>query len=342
MIESSAFVTIGERQSTVDDALAGRVPLAEYAFMRRANTFSRVLAMVDRGLDPASMSAGLRFAVRAYRETWDLDNVYLGEEFPGIQYLAVHAALRRRKRVAMLIHNVVSRKRKIPLGTLRLASMADHLLCLSEQSKRELQGAYGVPGSRITVVGSRVDTTFFTPDATVPQKVQICSAGAINRDYDTLIEAARPLGVPLKIAADTAWAYSKGNAGTTPARPLPDFVEMRSWKTYLNLRGLYAESRVLVVPLARPILSGVTVALEGMAMGKAVIVTHNPYIEEFLEEGESGLFVPAGDVETLRKKLRNLLDHPDEAERLGARARDWVVERFTVARYVDRILSAFG
>ncbi len=338
MIPNSAFITVGETREAMRAVADGSAPGAEYAVLREGH-FSRVLAMVDEGRNPGSLAQGARFALSAYRATWEKERIYLGEEFPGIQYLAVHALLRRRKRIAMLIHNVASLRRRLPLGTLRLGRLADHLLCLSELSRRELESRYGVPSSRITVVGSRVDTDFFRPDPDAAVRPQVCAAGAVNRDYATLIEAMAPLGIPTKIAADTAWRYS---TGATEAPPLPPSVEMRSWGSYQNLRALYAESAVVVVPLERPMLSGVTVALEAMAMGKPVILTHNRYVEDFLRDGESGFFVPAGNADALRRKVQHLLDRPDEAERVGARAREWVLERFTVARYVQKILSVWS
>ena len=89
-------------------------------------------------------------------------------------------------------------------------------------------------------------------------------------------------------------------------------------------------------------MSGVTVALEAMAMGKPVILTRNPYVEDFLRDGENGFFVRAGDAEGLRSRIRHVLDNPEEASRIGARAREWVLERFTVERYVSRILGVWS
>ena len=114
----------------------------------------------------------------------------------------------------------------------------------------------------------------------------------------------------MKIAADTIWRYSVANKGKTQSAMLPPNVEMRSWGTYANLRQLYAESRVVVVPLARPIISGITVALEGMAMGKPVILTRNPYVEGFIEDGVTGFHVEPGNPAALRERIRWLLDHP--------------------------------
>ena len=88
-------------------------------------------------------------------------------------------------------------------------------------------------------------------------------------------------------------------------------------------------------------LSGVTVVLEAMAMGRPVIVSHNVYIEDFVRDGENAVFVPAGDPEALRKQIRYLLDHPDDAARMGQRAREWVLDGFSVEAYVSRILSVW-
>jgi glycosyltransferase involved in cell wall biosynthesis len=337
MISNSAFITVGEPKAVLDEVAAGRAPGAEYAVLR-SGYFSRVEAMVDTALNPRRRGSFSAFALMAYRRTWHEENIYLGEEFPGIQYLAVHAALRRRKRIAMLIHNVTSLRRRLPLVTLRLSRLLDHVLCLSQQSQREVESIYGIDRSRITVIGSRVDTEFFKPDPAVPVEEIVSSAGVVNRDYRTLVEAMRPLGVSTKIAADTAWRYS---AGAPIIGALPPFVEMRSWGSYANLRSLYARSAVVVVPLQRPMLSGVTVVLEAMAMGKPVVLTHSPHVDDFLRDREHGFFVPAGDESALREKIRYLLDHPAEAARMGARGREWVLERFTVPQYVARILSVW-
>jgi glycosyltransferase involved in cell wall biosynthesis len=342
MIPNSAFITVGESARSIEDALAGRVPRAEYFSLCQGH-FTELHAMIDQIPLPGSIAASGRFAFNAYQATWRRENIYLGEEFPGIQYLAVHAllgAFAPKKRIAMLIHNVSSRKRTIPLATARLASLVDQFLCLSNRSKVELVASYGVPASRVTVVGSRVDTDFFQPGTEVLVKAQVCSAGAINRDYETLIEAVQPLNVPLKIAADTAWRYSAGRIESPIV--VPEFVEMRSWGNYVNLRSLYAESAIVVVPLLKSMLSGVTVALEAMAMGKPVIITRNPYVEDFVIDGKTGFFVPAKDPAALREKIAYLLANQREAAQMGARARELAVERFGVERYVNSILSVWS
>ncbi len=342
MPQDSAFIAVGEPLNRVNDALEKKGPLGEFAAMSRGS-FSQVLSMAQEGMDPASSVACARFALAAWRKTREHSNILLGEEFPGLQFLAWDALLgRRKRRIVLLVHNVASKKRLLALATLGLARRVEHFLCLSPHSQRVLVEQYGLPRERVTVIFSRVDTAFFQPRPEQPTRRQVCAAGAVNRDYDSLIEAAQGLDAEVKIAADTVWRYSVAGKGPARERALPPNVEMRSWGTYANLRQLYAESQVVVVPLARPIISGITVALEGMAMGKPVILTRNPYVEGFLEEGVTGFHVEPGNPAQLRERLRWLLDHPEEAAAMGRRARQKAERDFSVERYVERILSPFG
>ncbi|MDY7226014.1 glycosyltransferase family 4 protein [Hyalangium rubrum] len=341
MPQDSAFIAVGEPLSRVNDALEKKGPLGEFAAMSRG-VFTQVLSMAQRGLNPASNVDCARFALEAWRATRERQNILLGEEFPGLQFLAWDALLSRRKRrIVLLVHNVSSKKRWLALSKLGLARRLHHVLCLSPHSRDVLVEQYGIPRERITVLYSRVDTAYFQPQPEQPSKRLVCAAGAVNRDYESLISAAEGLDAEVKIAADTAWRYSVAGKSEAQARALPPNVEMRSWGNYANLRQLYAESRAVVVPLARPIISGITVALEGMAMGKPVILTRNPYVEGFIEDGVTGFHVEPGNPDQLRERIRWLLDHPQEAEAMGQRARQKAERDFSVERYVERILSPF-
>lgn len=341
MPQDSAYIGVGEPVSRVNDALEKKGPMGEFAAMSR-DVFTQVLSMAQRGMNPASNVDCAKFALAAWRETRERQNLFLAEEFPAIQFLAWDRLLsRRRRRIVLLVHNVSSKKRWLALSKLGLGKRVDHFLCLSPHSQRVLVEEYGLPRERVSVIYSRVDTAYFQPQPEQPTKRQVCAAGAVNRDYDSLIEAASGLDADVKIAADTVWRYSVAGK-EQQARPLPANVEMRSWGTYANLRQLYAESRVVVVPLARPIISGITVALEGMAMGKPVILTRNPYVEGFIEDGVTGFHVEPSNPAQLREKIRWLLDHPEEAEAMGRRAREKAARDFSVERYVERILAPFS
>jgi glycosyltransferase involved in cell wall biosynthesis len=80
-----------------------------------------------------------------------------------------------------------------------------------------------------------------------------------------------------------------------------------------------------VVPSLNPDASP-TVTLEAMACGRAVIGSRTGGIVDQVSEGETGLLVPPGDMQALRKAMQCLADDPGLRERMGAAARKRVVE----------------
>jgi len=60
------------------------------------------------------------------------------------------------------------------------------------------------------------------------------------------------------------------------------------------------------------------VALEAMACGRAVIASDIGGLRDIVQDGVTGLLVPPGDVEALRWAMRQLVDAPEQRERMGA------------------------
>jgi len=84
---------------------------------------------------------------------------------------------------------------------------------------------------------------------------------------------------------------------------------------------------------------------DAMALGRPIVSTRVSMIPEILEE--CGVLVPAGDVDALSRAIAHLVDHPDEAAALGARARERCVARYSFAAarrdlfpLVERVLEA--
>src|SRR3954468_16063809 len=94
MPQDSAYIGVGEPVSRVNDALENKGPMLEFAAMSR-DTFTQVLSMAQRGMNPASNVDCARFALAAWRETRERQNLLLAEEFPGLQFLAWDAMLSR-------------------------------------------------------------------------------------------------------------------------------------------------------------------------------------------------------------------------------------------------------
>ena len=71
-----------------------------------------------------------------------------------------------------------------------------------------------------------------------------------------------------------------------------------------------------------------------MAAGRPVVSTRAGGVEDVVADGETGRVVPIGDDAAVARAILDLLEHPAEAARLGAAARDAVRARFASARLV--------
>lgn len=75
------------------------------------------------------------------------------------------------------------------------------------------------------------------------------------------------------------------------------------------------------------------VVIEAMICGTPCVATRCPFgPEELIDDGETGLLVPVGDVDKLSEKLGDLARQPEVARRLGAAARERSTARFGVGR----------
>jgi glycosyltransferase involved in cell wall biosynthesis len=194
----------------------------------------------------------------------------------------------------------------------------------------------GVPPSKIAFIRYYVDQRFWRP---MPQPTDmICSAGVEMRDYPTLIDALRGLDIRCHIAAGIARGklYSTVTA-IGEQGPLPETITV-SRLSPVELRALYARSRFVVIPLLESDSdNGLTVLLEAMAMGKAVICSRIKGQVDVIQEGVTGIFVPQGDPEALRAAILRLWNDPEEAERMGRAGRKFVEENTTWDSFVANV-----
>jgi glycosyltransferase involved in cell wall biosynthesis len=74
-----------------------------------------------------------------------------------------------------------------------------------------------------------------------------------------------------------------------------------------------------------------------MAMGKPVIVSDVPAMQELVQPGVTGLMARAGDAADLAKQCLQILREPAQQSRMGSQAREWVLSErqwpHLVARY---------
>ena len=296
------------------------------------------------------------------------DAVFADGEHNGLPLLlALRLRGKRARRVVMLGH-LLSRRWKLPLLALATRLHGGGLLLLHSVEQERIVRRWIGPSWRVALTPYQVDTAFWRTAAEPEEPPLIVAAGSENRDYTTLVEAARGLPARVVIAAGSHWARS-----TAQAHELPENVEYLSEPlSFTGLRDLYDRASVIAVPLndVRN-QSGVTTILEGMSMGRPIVVSATrgqrevvtgPLVDAtgaldpvatadrgpraITEAGPetqakpTGLYVPAGDAAALRAALERLLADRAEAAALGAAGRQAAERDFDVDRYVAGLAGA--
>lgn len=105
-------------------------------------------------------------------------------------------------------------------------------------------------------------------------------------------------------------------------------------------QALYGLFDIMAMPVLR---GGVGVgAIEAMAMGRPLITTGLGEMLDLVQDGETGLLVPAGDVEALAARILELIRNPAEILRLGESGRKWVERDFILEPMVADTLEFYG
>ncbi len=102
-----------------------------------------------------------------------------------------------------------------------------------------------------------------------------------------------------------------------------------------NMQTEMLDLDVVVIPSRRD--AAPLVAYEAMALARPIVASVCPGLDEQLDDGVSGLYVPREDVEALTAAIDRLLCDEPLRVRLGQAARAAVRERFDIRRMVGRV-----
>jgi glycosyltransferase involved in cell wall biosynthesis len=366
---------------------SGVQPRRDYFELARALD-ADLLFPADVARDPVGRllvrAGALRVALAwvAFRRRHRYDAVYSDGEGVGLPLAALlklARAPRGRPRHVMLTHYLSPWKKRMWFR-LGVQSHLDAVICHASAQRERLITELGVPAERALLLPYFADQRYWSPDRVtvdsqdgaapagasgIAARPLICAVGLEFRDYGTLLAAADGLAAEVVIAAASHWSHHSAFAG----RPtLPENVRVAGYD-YPALRQLYARSRFVVVPLREgDNQAGVTVILEAMALGKAVIVSGTrgqtdvvrdrrnggrgrmprqwwpgfvdaPDVADRVGHLPTGFYVTPGDAGELRRAMQYLLDHPDVAAELGANGRRVVAACFTLDAFVRRFAA---
>jgi glycosyltransferase involved in cell wall biosynthesis len=297
---------------------------------RRASRIARALPHWDRR--PLGQLVELLLRRNEY------GSVCVWSDRLGLPLALVYKLMRSRRDVVLISSWLTTGAKAFMLRRLRAHT---HLGAIVSYSSAQLQIAASrlkVPPSKLHLALQPVDERFWQPDAT-PGADLIGSVGYEQRDYATLFRAVAGLGVEVQLAigsGDRPAAALERRLATFDPPPNVRFSHLRP----IELRRLYTSSRFIVMPLLDVDFdAGVTALAEAMSMGRAVIVTRTRGQIDLIRDGVEGIYVPPGDPSALRAAIARLLEHPDEAERMGRAGRALVERNHTLDGYVERVAA---
>ena len=232
---------------------------------------------------------------------------------------------------------------------------ADAVIAVSQGMARDVLEAYpAVDPDRVHVVHNGIDADEYAPSPATdvleqhgvdPGTPYALFVGRITRQkgLSHLLRAARDLpgqlvlcaGAPdtPEIAAETEQLVSDlqvARSGVVWIRdmlPRADVVQLLSHATVFVCPSVYE-------PLG-------IVNLEAMACGTAVVASAVGGIPEVVDDGRTGLLVPASDEAALAAALTSLLDDPARAEQLGRAGRARAVAEFGWDAIAARTLQVY-
>lgn len=245
----------------------------------------------------------------------------------------------------------------------------DKLICLSEGIKDHFEKEFGLPAERLEFVEWGYDTDFhqFKPISLseIQKDGYILSTGKSFRDYDTLIKAFSGLNYPLNIIG-----YSDNILGSLEVLPnnvevtiplnviskkilsqtldldnLPANVKtIRRLLSTFEILPKYNKALAVAIPLDLPPHKphntvGLSSLLEAMCMGRAVIATENKDMGVNLEKEKIGFTVPYKDVSAWKQATQYLIDHLEETQEMGQRARYLAEKRYNLANFTRKTVE---
>lgn len=275
-------------------------------------------------------------ALEATRRSSAYDVVVTWSERHTVAVAALFAVLRVKTPHLALMFWISKPSVRLPLRVFR--SGVDRVITWSSVQRDAAVKRVGFRADEVKLIRHPVDQEFFCPEN--KERTILFSAGSTQRDFGTLVDAARGLGIPVRIAASLVVALNGFRVTTTDVRQLlaaHEDVRVDALNSS-ELRDSYADAKVVVVPLLQSdIDAGVNVILEGMAMGRPVISSRTAGQIDVIVDGDTGIFVPTGNVAALRAGICMILSDPQAAEDMGRRARAYVEENHRLEDFVEHI-----
>ena len=209
------------------------------------------------------------------------------------------------------------------------------LITVSQTARRDIISELGVDPGRIDVVPVGVDQDVFRPQPEIPKvpgrALAVISSDVPLKGLSYLLEAVAKLRTEVPHAHLVVIGRMRPE---DPARRhvarfgLEDAVTFTGNISYDEMLRLYGTAEIAVVP---SLYEGFSLpAIQAMACGLPLVCTSVGAIPELAgQDGETAVLVPSADAAALAGGMKILLEDRGLRRRMGAAARERVLDRFT-------------
>ncbi len=219
---------------------------------------------------------------------------------------------------------------------------ARRIIAVSEFTKRELVGYYKIPAYKIRVIHNGVDVRKFQPAADKrkakqaqgfsPDDIAVVSVGRLyaRKGLFTLIES---MPAVVKRFPKAKFIIS-GKGQSDEMHKLLVHANRLGVRESIVFTGYTPDKELPKLYQAADVFAFSTfyehhpfAVLEAMATGLPVVTTWVGGIPETISSGKNGFLVQPYNAAQFADKILHLLEHPAEADEIGAQARKTVVEQ---------------
>ncbi|HEO70790.1 MAG TPA: glycosyltransferase family 1 protein [Candidatus Hydrogenedentes bacterium] len=225
---------------------------------------------------------------------------------------------------------------------------ADHYVAVCERVGNVLR-EFGVPAERITTIHSSIEPSWFDVEPLSREELGVAEGvpllgcvGALvaQKNHLNLLEALPVIlrETPQLQVVIIGEGELRGQIEGHIARfGLGAHVRLLGHRN--DVPRILKALDLFVLPSRDEGIGGA--CIEALAAGVPVVATDVGGVGEVVQDGRTGLLVPAADPEALAHAVLHLLQTPKFAEALAARGRLLVHENFTVDRMVERTIGVY-
>jgi glycosyltransferase involved in cell wall biosynthesis len=228
----------------------------------------------------------------------------------------------------------------------RIGALATHaFVAVSQDTIDYAKSIYEVFPWKTHVITNGTDLARFRPDAAARERVRrelgvpegAVVWGTVGRlapvkNHPLLIRAAAPLlGPERRLVIVGGGQEAEATARVARDAGVADFVhlvgeqsDVPAYLSALDVFVLSSDSEGMPLSLT-----------EAMGVHLPLVATRVGGVPKIIDEGETGLLVPAKDAEALRAALKRLADSPELRRAMGDRGRQVAESRYSVQRMVD-------